>query len=173
MRAVTYDPIGVIHSPLKTSFGAPLQSVSAKLLKGTVEVFPKYVSGLKDLTGFSHLILIYHFHLSTTTSLIVKPYLDNEEHGIFATRAPARPNPIGISIVRLRKIRAGTIYVQDLDVIDGTPLLDIKPYVPQFDARRVHKIGWLDRNISKLQRTRSDGRFTKNPLPSQSSSSPR
>ena len=140
-----------------------MQSVSGKLLKGTVEVFPKYVPGLKDLAGFSHLILISHLHLSKRPSLTVRPYLDNIEHGVFATRAPARPNPIGISIVRLRKIRGGTIFIQELDLIDGTPLLDLKPYVPQVDTRRAQKIGWLTRNIGKLHQTKSDARFTRNP----------
>jgi tRNA-Thr(GGU) m(6)t(6)A37 methyltransferase TsaA len=161
MRTIVYHPIGVIHSPLKTPAGAPLQSVSGKLLKGTVVVFPKYVPGLKDLAGFSHLILISHLHLSSRPSLIVRPYLENVEHGVFATRAPARPNPIGISIVRLRKIRGGTIFVQDLDLVDGTPILDLKPYVPQFDTRRARKIGWLTRSISKLDHTRADARFAR------------
>jgi len=161
MRPVRYVPIGIIHSPLKDSSGAPLQSVSAKRVKGTVEVFPRYMSGLRDVAGFSHLILIYHFHLSRKASLTVRPYLDRKEHGIFATRAPVRPNPIGISIVRLRKVRDGTIWVEDLDVVDGTPLLDMKPYVPQFDVRSVQSIGWFKRNISKLNGTRADKRFTR------------
>jgi tRNA-Thr(GGU) m(6)t(6)A37 methyltransferase TsaA len=159
MRAVRYKPIGIIHSPLKSPSGAPLQSVAAKHLDGTVAIFPKYKPGLKDLKGFSHLILIYHFHLSKKVSLRVKPYLDRKEHGIFATRAPVRPNPVGISVVRLRKVRGSTIWVKDLDVVDGTPLLDIKPFVPQFDVRRVQSIGWLERNINRLSRTRADGRF--------------
>ena len=140
-----------------------MQSVSGELLKGTVEIFPKYVPGLKDLAGFSHLILISHLHLSSRPLLTVRPYLDTVEHGVFVTRSPARPNPIGISIVRLRKIKAGTIYVQDLDLIDGTPVLDLKPYIPQIDTRRARRIGWLTRNISKLYQTRSDTRFTRNP----------
>lgn len=92
---------------------------------------------------------------------MVKPYLDNKEHGIFATRAPVRPNPIGISIVRLREVRGGVIRVQDLDVVDGTPLLDIKPYVPQFDVRRVQRVGWYEQKIGKLHGTRADARFTR------------
>jgi len=121
--------------------------------------------GLKDLNGFSHIILIYHFHLARRTSLTVKPFLDNMEHGIFATRAPVRPNPIGISVVRLRKIRGTTIWVQDIDVLDGTPLLDIKPYVPQFDIRRTKRIGWYKHSIHRLNRTVADERFTR-PIPS-------
>ena len=161
MHTITYHPIGVIHSPIKTLAGAPLQSVSARHVKGTVEVFPKYVPGLKDLAGFSHVILISHLHLSGRPSLTVRPFLDNIEHGVFATRAPTRPNPIGISIVRLGKINGGTIFIQDLDLIDGTPILDLKPYVPEVDTRRARKIGWLTRNISKLHRTKSDARFAR------------
>jgi tRNA-Thr(GGU) m(6)t(6)A37 methyltransferase TsaA len=161
MRSVRYNPIGIIHSPLKTPSNAPLQPVCARHTEGTVEVFPRYASGLKGLNGFSHLILIYHLHLARRTSLTVKPFLDNMEHGVFATRAPVRPNPIGISVVRLRKIRGATIWVQDLDVLDATPLLDIKPYVPQFDIRRAKRIGWYKRSIHRLNRTVADERFTR------------
>lgn len=161
MQIVRYKPIGIIHSPLKDVSGAPLQSVSAKHIEGTVEIFPKYVPGLKDIEGFSHLILLYHFHLSRGASLTVKPYLDTQEHGIFATRAPVRPNPIGFSIVKLLNLRGGTIRVKELDILDGTPLLDIKPYIPQFDVRRVRRIGWYQRKIRELNRSKSDRRFTK------------
>ena len=161
MRAIRYHPIGIIHSPLKTPIGAPLQSVSAKDLEGTIDIFPEYASGLKDIEGFSHLILIYHFHLASEVSLTVKPYLDNKTHGIFATRAPARPNPIGISTVKLREVKGGWIRVRGIDVVDGTPLLDIKPYVPKFDTRRVQRIGWYDQNLDRLHETRADGRFAR------------
>jgi tRNA-Thr(GGU) m(6)t(6)A37 methyltransferase TsaA len=161
MSPIRYNPIGTIHSPLKKSSKAPIQPVCASHTEGTVEVFPRYAPGLKGLSGFSHIFLIYHFHLARRTSLTVKPFLDNIEHGVFATRAPVRPNPIGISVVRLRKIRGTTIWVQDLDVLDGTPLLDIKPYVPQFDARRATRIGWFKHSIHKLNRTFADERFTR------------
>ena len=155
-----YSPIGVIHSPFKDAFGAPVQSIAAKHARGTIEILPQFVPGLKDIGGFSHLILVYHFHLSRGTSLTVKPYLDSKAHGIFATRAPVRPNPIGLSVVRLLRVRGRTLWIQGLDVLDGTPLLDIKPYVPQFDVRRNGRIGWLHRNIRGVRRTKSDGRFT-------------
>jgi tRNA-Thr(GGU) m(6)t(6)A37 methyltransferase TsaA len=161
MRSVRYNPIGIIHSPIKTPSNAPLQPVCAKHTEGTVKVFQRYASGLKGLNGFSHVILIYHFHLARRTSLTVKPFLDDTEHGIFATRAPVRPNPIGISVVRLRKIRGTTIWVQDLDALDGTPLLDIKPYVPQFDIRRAKRIGWCKSSIHRLNRVVTDERFTR------------
>ena len=161
MLLLRYSPIGVIHSPLKDASGAPIQSAAAMHVRGTIEIYPKYVLGLRDVAEFSHLILLYHFHLCHRASLTVKPYLDSKEHGIFATRAPVRPNPIGLSVVRLLGVRGGTLTVQDLDVLDGTPLLDIKPYIPRFDARRVESIGWLQQNIDALKRTKSDGRFTK------------
>ncbi|GAI20247.1 unnamed protein product, partial [marine sediment metagenome] len=124
------------------------------------EVFPEYAEGLKDVEGFSHIILIYHFHLSRRPFLKVKPYMDNEAHGVFAMRGPSRPNPIGISVVRLIKIRENILHIQDVDIVDGTPLLDIKPYVPEFDIREAEKIGWLEKKVHKLSTSKDDGRFT-------------
>jgi tRNA-Thr(GGU) m(6)t(6)A37 methyltransferase TsaA len=157
--AIIYKPIGAIHSPFKEPRDAPIQSACATDIEGTVEIFPEYSEGLADLEGFSHIILIYHFHLSKGHSLRVKPYLDNELRGVFATRAPARPNPIGMSIVRLVKVEGGKLYIRDVDILDGTPLLDIKPYVPEFDSRSTEKIGWLSGKIDELPETRDDGRF--------------
>ena len=160
VRVIKYRPIGIIHSPFRTPHGTPIQPTAAYNVEGTVEIFPEFVEGLKDLEGFSHIILIYHFHLVTGFSLLVKPYMDENYHGVFATRAPARPNPIGISVVRLDKIEGNILYVRDIDIVDGAPLLDIKPYVPEFDIRNdVSKIGWLERNIKKLPKARDDGRF--------------
>lgn len=160
MNEIKYKPIGVIHSPFKEPKGTPIQPAGAKGVEGTVKVFPEYAEGLKDVEGFSHIILIYHFHLSKGFSLTVKPYMDNEVHGVFAMRGPSRPNPIGISVVRLIKIRENILHIQDVDIVDGTPLLDIKPYVPEFDIRKVEKIGWLEKNVHKLSISKDDGRFT-------------
>ena len=156
---IIYRPIGVIHSPLKTSKGAPIQPEGAKGIKGSVSLDKEYRQGIKDLGGFSHIILVYHFHLVKGYSLKVKPYMDNHLHGIFATRAPKRPNPIGISVVRLNKIKGSLLYIEDVDVIDGTPLLDIKPYVSDFDKPQAVRIGWLEKNVYKLGSQRDDGRF--------------
>ena len=156
---VRYRPIGVIRSPFKEPHGTPIQPAAASGVGGIVEVFPEYVDGLKDLDGFSHIILVYHFHLIDKVSLRVKPYMDDEFRGIFATRAPPRPNPIGISVVRLVRIENNKLYVGDVDVVDGTPLLDIKPYVPEFDIRDADRIGWLKKRIRRLPKTRDDGRF--------------
>jgi len=160
MEKITYEPIGVIRSPFKNIKGVPIQSIGAKGIAGTVEIEPKYVEGLKDLESFSHIILIYHFHLSKGYSLRVKPFMDDTLRGVFATRAPRRPNPIGISIVRLVGIEGCTLHIEDVDVIDNTPLLDVKPYVPRFDARKVERTGWLSKRADKVYDTRSDERFT-------------
>ena len=122
----------------------PIQASRAKDAQGTVEVFPEYAEGLADLDGFSHIILLYHFHKSRQCRLRVVPFLDTQKRGIFATRAPSRPNPIGLSIVRLVSIAGNRLTVQGVDMLDGTPLLDIKPYVPEFDEREYVRIGWLE-----------------------------
>ena len=163
MREIKYWPIGVIHSPFKKPRGTPIQSKAAEGVRGTVEIYPEYAEGLRDIDGFSHIILIYHFHLSKKFSLRVKPYMDDQTHGVFSTRSPSRPNPIGVSIVRVNNVTGNMLSVQDVDVIDGTPLLDIKPYVPEFDMRNTREIGWLKERIHKLHVSRDDGGFTKPP----------
>ena len=159
MNKIIYKPIGVVHSPFKEPRGTPIQPSIIKGIKGEVEIFPEYIEGLQDINGFSHIILIYHFHLSTKSSLKAKPFMDDKIHGIFAIRGPSRPNPIGISIVRLIKVNSNILDIENLDIVDGTPLLDIKPYVPEFDKAEAIKIGWLQGNIDKLSKTKDDGRF--------------
>lgn len=160
MNKIKYTPIGVIHSQFKEPKGISIQPSVAKGIEGTVEVLPEFAEGLKDVEGFSHIILIYHFHLARKSSLRIRPYLDNKNRGVFSTRAPSRPNPIGISVVRLVKIKELILQIQDVDIVDGTPLLDIKPYVPVFDVRKTVKIGWLKNNIHKLSMSKDNGRFT-------------
>jgi tRNA-Thr(GGU) m(6)t(6)A37 methyltransferase TsaA len=159
MNEIRYKPIGIIHSPFKEPRGMPIQPAGARDIEGTVEIASEYVEGLKDIEGFSHIILIYHFHLSAGYLLKVEPYMDEKSHGVFATRAPSRPNSIGISVVRLVKVDGNMLYIKDVDIVDGTPLLDIKPYVPEFDTRKAEKIGWLEKNVNKLSKARDDGRF--------------
>ena len=161
MNEIKYIQIGIIHSPFKEPKGTPIQPRAAQGIDGTVEVFQEYTEGLKDIDGFSHVILVYHFHLSKESSLKVKPFMDDQTHGVFSTRAPNRPNPIGISVVQLVKIEGNILQVKDLDIVDGTPLLDIKPYVPEFDIRDAKKKGWLEKNVSKLSTSKDDGRFIK------------
>lgn len=157
---INYKPIGIIHTPFKEVKGTPIQSVVSNAT-GFIEIFPEYIEGLKDLEEFSHIILIYHFNLCKKSLLKLKPYMDNMERGVFSTRAPSRPNPIGISIVRLLKVEKNILHIKDVDIVDGTPLLDIKPYIPQFDIRNGVNIGWLKENIHKLSKTTDNGRFQK------------
>lgn len=158
---MNFKPIGIVHSPFKEAIGVPIQPKAAKGIEGTVEVFAKFADGLADLDGFSHIILICHFHLAQNYKLKVIPYMDDQKRGVFATRAPSRPNPIGISVVQLNRIEKNILYIQDVDIIDGTPLLDIKPYVPDFDSKEDIKIGWLKKRVNKLSTSKDDGRFRK------------
>jgi len=160
MNEIKYKPIGVIHSPFKEPKGTPIQPAGAKGTNGTVEIFPEYAEGLKDIEGFSHIILLYHFHLSKGSTLIAKPYMDNEMHGVFAMRGPSRLNPIGMSVVCLVKVEGNMLHIQDVDIVDGAPLLDVKPYIPEFDIREVERIGWLEKNVHKLSASKDNGRFT-------------
>ncbi|MCP8323786.1 MAG: tRNA (N6-threonylcarbamoyladenosine(37)-N6)-methyltransferase TrmO [Candidatus Methylarchaceae archaeon HK02M2] len=159
MNEIKYRPIGIIYSPYKEPRGIPIQPTAAQDIEGTIEIFPEYTEGLKDIEGFSHIILIYHLHLSKDFSLKVKPHMDDNLRGVFATRSPSRPNPIGISIVRLNKVDRNILYIRNIDIVNGTPLLDIKPYVPEFDVWKVERKGWLDKKINKLRKVKDDGRF--------------
>jgi tRNA-Thr(GGU) m(6)t(6)A37 methyltransferase TsaA len=140
----TLKPIGVIKTPFKQKEGMPIQGSMFPDAKGIIELKGKYADGLLHLDGFSHIILLYAFHKSEGFDLQTKTFLDEGKHGVFATRAPRRPNPIGLTIVKLDKVVGNRLYVSGVDILDGTPLLDIKPYVPDFDSipKKV-KIGWL------------------------------
>lgn len=156
MKVITYKPIGMIRSPFKDIKGMPIQPAGAKGVAGAIEIEPEYCDGLSDLHEFSHIILIYHFHRSSGYSLRVKPFMDDELHGVFATRAPKRPNPIGISVVKLVKVEGCNLFIEDVDIVDGTPLLDIKPYVPEFDDINVERIGWLSQKAGKVYEAKAD-----------------
>lgn len=163
LEGIRWLPIGTIHSPFVEPRGTPIQSTAGKTVRASVEVFPEYAEGLLDLEGFSHLILLYYFHRAAPYSLIVVPFMDSESHGVFATRAPARPNPIGMSVVRLVERRNNILEIQEVDILDGTPLLDIKPFISDVDTRRHTRKGWLSRGIRHLRRTRDDARFAGTP----------
>jgi tRNA-Thr(GGU) m(6)t(6)A37 methyltransferase TsaA len=156
---IKYRPIGVIHSPFTDIREMPIQPTGEASAPGTGEVFPEFAEGLGDLEGFSHVILVYHLHEVRRTDLTVTPFLGSEPHGVFATRAPTRPNPIGISIVKLLKIDGNRLHFGNLDILDGTPLLDIMPYVPDFDAPVNTRAGWLEDVQGKVKSTKSDARF--------------
>ena len=154
-----FRPIGVIHTPFERTEGMPIQPSGAAGIRGTVDVLPEFAEGLKDLDGFSHVTLVYHLHRAKPHRLIVVPFMDTEPRGVFATRAPSRPNPIGLSTVRLIAVRGSTLEVEGVDMLDGTPLLDIKPYVPEFDGETEIRVGWLERHRGRSRGHRSDGRF--------------
>jgi tRNA-Thr(GGU) m(6)t(6)A37 methyltransferase TsaA len=145
LEDVTLRPIGVIHSPYEKPEETPIQPIYAQGTRGYAEILPEYEDGLRDLGGFSHIYLIYTFHKVGSTRLVVKPFLEDSPHGVFATRAPCRPNPIGFSVVRLVGVEGRVLHLEDVDVLDGTPLLDIKPYIPRFDYREDVRCGWQER----------------------------
>lgn len=145
---ITMHPIGVIHSPFREKRQTPIQA-SRSRARGEVVLDPKYLDGLQDLEGFSHIFLLYAFNYSSGYRLRVKPFLDDKERGLFATRYPCRPNPIGISIVRLLSREENILLVEGVDVMDKTPLLDIKPYVPDFDVRGKVQVGWYKTRSKK------------------------
>ena len=156
---IELKPIGIIHTLFTKPEGMPIQPTGAAGIRGTIELFDEYHAGLKDLEGFSHIILLYHFHRSQGFNLQVVPFMDSELRGLFATRAPKRPNPIGISVVQLDKIENGVLHIQNVDIMDGTPLLDIKPYVPEFDSPQDIRTGWLGQARKTLSGRKSDDRF--------------
>ena len=156
IRPITYKPIGLIHTSFNEQASTPIQGVFAPESRGEIEVYPQYVDGLKDIAGFSHLILIYHFHLAKDYSLLTEPFLDKASRGIFAIRYFKRPNNIGLSVVRLEKARGSVLEISEVDIVDGTPLLDIKPYVPDFDNRDDVSKGWYEHasNRSEYEQNR-------------------
>jgi tRNA-Thr(GGU) m(6)t(6)A37 methyltransferase TsaA len=156
---IEYVPIGVIHTPFSDTAGMPIQPVGAVGIRGTAEVRPEFASGLADLAGFTHVILLYHFHRAAAPRLTVTPFLDSVPRGVFATRAPCRPNPIGLSIVKLLGIDGTTVHLEGVDILDGTPLLDIKPYIREFDERQSARGGWVEQARGQVRDVRADGRF--------------
>jgi len=137
----------------------PIQPSGAAEVQGTIVLEKEYEQGLSDLEGFSHIILLYFFHQSKGYNLMVKPFLDDQKRGLFSTRAPKRPNPIGLSIVRLIKREGNRLTIEGIDVLNGTPLIDIKPYVPGFDTKEMTTIGWLENKQENATALKSDDRF--------------
>ncbi|MBC8336262.1 MAG: tRNA (N6-threonylcarbamoyladenosine(37)-N6)-methyltransferase TrmO [Anaerolineales bacterium] len=156
---IIFKPIGIIYSPFTSLKEMPIQPTSDSSAPGRIEIQPEFVEGLKDLEGFSHIYLLYHFHQGGSAKLTVTPFLDKEPRGIFATRAPRRPNPIGLSLVKLTSIKGNLVYVDDIDILNGTPLIDIKPYIPEFENAQDVQIGWLDKSKGKVKNKKSDSRF--------------
>jgi tRNA-Thr(GGU) m(6)t(6)A37 methyltransferase TsaA len=157
----TFRPIGIIHTPFEKSEGMPIQGALSPESEGWIEIFTEYAPGLKDVEGFSHLILLYVFHRSEGYRLMTRPFLEETERGLFAIRAPRRPNPIGMTVVRLVGHADARLDIAGVDMIDGTPLLDIKPYIPAIDAHPRATEGWISGKMKRNGMNRiSDGRFS-------------
>lgn len=159
-KQININPIGIIHTPFNDIKGMPIQPLAAKGVKGYIELLPEYTEGLTDLAEFSYITLLYHLHKINGYNLMVKPFMDNKEHGIFATKSPKRPNAIGLSTVKLLGIENNVIHIEMVDMLNGTPLIDIKPFFSKFDNRTNTKSGWLDnQGIITIKELRSDERF--------------
>lgn len=156
---ITLSPIGTIRTPFAEIKGTPVQPSASRGTIGRIELNEDLVPGLSDLDGFSHLILIYHFDRSSGYNLEVLPFMDTQPRGLFATRAPKRPNPIGLSVVKLLRIEGAVLHIENIDVLDGTPLLDIKPYVPQLDQAPEVRIGWMADKLDLAAVATADERF--------------
>jgi tRNA-Thr(GGU) m(6)t(6)A37 methyltransferase TsaA len=157
---IKFTPIGFIHSPFHEPAGMPIQPSGCQGVRGWIDLQPEYQTCLKDLEGYSHIYALYHFHKSEGWAAEVIPFLDVVPRGLFSTRAPRRPNPIGLSVLKLDGVSGCRINVSNVDILDGTPLLDLKPYVPQFDMVENLKIGWLQEKVDEVSQQRSDQRFT-------------
>lgn len=159
MEAITFKPIGIVRSPFKKPEGMPIQPTGGRGIHGYIDLDPEYQQGLMDLEDFSHIILVYHFHQSSGYTPTVKPFLDDQTRGLFATRAPNRPNPIGLSVVSLVEIKGNRLTISDIDILDGTPLLDIKPFIPDFDSADDVRLGWLEGKSNQASSHIADNRF--------------
>lgn len=156
---IYYDPIGYFKTPFTVIQGMPIQPIGAEEVEGSIEILPQFRGGLKDLEGFSHVFVLYHLHEIEGYDLMVKPFLDKDHHGIFATRSPKRPNPIGLSVMRLKNVTTEAVYLEGIDVLNQTPVLDIKPYVADFDACNASRFGWFEGKSAQARHHRSDERF--------------
>lgn len=151
-KPIVLRPIGIVHSPYREPKGTPIQGVFGDTTEACVEVEPKYKDGFRDLNGFSHAILLYHFDRSEREEITTEPYLEKGARGIFATRSPHRPNHLGLSVVRIQRIAGNRMYFTEVDILDGTPVLDIKPYVRQFDSRSNASSGWIEKHFQDGRR---------------------
>lgn len=158
MKTIRYRPIGIIHSPFKEGTGIPRQAAGASDVKGTIEIFDDFCEGLKDLDGFSHVMVIFHMHLAETSSLKACPPWEGKEHGVFSTRSPYRPNPVGVSVVGLERLDKNILHIFGVDMADGSPVLDIKPYIPELNPTKGIRIGWLTDNVQGMNKSKSGDR---------------
>jgi tRNA-Thr(GGU) m(6)t(6)A37 methyltransferase TsaA len=159
MDNVLCRPIGAVKSRFTDPTGMPIQTAGVPDETARIEVLPEFAAGLRDIEGFDYLILITHLHRAAHERLQVIPFLDDTPHGVFATRAPTRPNRLGLSIVKLLRVEGHVLHFAGNDMLDGTPVLDIKPYVPRFDVRQTERIGWFEKRVNTVTEVRSDGRM--------------
>jgi len=161
MKTIQFTPIGYINTPHKSLENMPIQPAGAKSVKGQIEIIPAFMEGLLDIEGFSHITLFYHLHKVNGYKLKVTPFMDTKEHGIFACKSPTRPNALGMSTVKLLAVEGNVLYVEEVDMLDGTPLIDIKPYWPKYDNRDNVRVGWLEKQSQKMpaEQLLSDARF--------------
>ncbi|AQT67230.1 putative tRNA (adenine(37)-N6)-methyltransferase [Anaerohalosphaera lusitana] len=158
-QKIQIQPIGIIHSPFKQLQNMPIQPKGAPDTTGTIEIFEQYAPGLTDLAGFSHIYLLYHFHHARETRLRVTPFMDTVTRGVYSTRAPVRPNHIGLSVVELLEVQQNILTIKGVDILDGTPLIDIKPYIEKFDHPQNTRSGWMNQDQKTINQKRSDNRF--------------
>ena len=156
---ITFEPIGIVHSPFTELADMPIQPTGKKAAEGSLEIYPAYCYALADLEGFSHIYALYYFHKVNGWQPKIVPFLDNQPRGLFSTRAPRRPNPIGLSLLQILAVEGSRICVAGLDILDGTPLLDIKPYIPGFENPQDVRIGWLEGRAKQVKNRKSDRRF--------------
>jgi tRNA-Thr(GGU) m(6)t(6)A37 methyltransferase TsaA len=156
---ITFEPIGIIHSPFTDLADMPIQPTGEKAAEGTLEIYPAFRDALADLEGFSHIYALYFFHKVNGWQPKVVPFLDKQPRGLFSTRAPRRPNPIGLSLLKILAVEGGSVRVAGVDILDGTPLLDIKPYIPGFENPQDVHIGWLEGRAAEVKKRESDRRF--------------
>lgn len=160
---ISYSPIGYFRSPFTEIKGMPIQPIGAQDIEGYIEVLPEYSAGLKDLGGFSHVFVLYHLHQIQGYDLMIQPFLDTRRHGVFATRSPKRPNPIGLSVMRLKGVMGVKVFLKGIDVLDRTPVIDIKPYVADFDRCDADRFGWFEGKSGNATHHRSNERFVVQP----------
>ena len=155
---ISLTPIGIVHSPFADPEGMPIQAAFSDAV-GRLEIYAEYVDGLRDIEGFDFVTLLYQFHMTGKESLRVTPFLDDEPRGVFATRAPTRPNRIGMSVVRLLGVTGNMLDIGNVDIVSGTPVIDIKPYVPAFDSRTGCRVGWFTGKLDRAASVRADERM--------------
>ena len=157
---IEFKSLGIVESPFEQQLGTPIQGRMAPETSARIRIFAEYAAGLKDLEGFSHIYVFFKFDRAAAGQLLVRPYLDTVEHGVFATRSPLRPNPLGMTIVRLERIEGNCLYVSGIDILNGSPVIDIKPYVPEFDHFEPEKTGWYEQKAQKRSLVLADDRFS-------------